>query len=176
MIASLSAPLRTHSRPQEEPESLADAAIERGAQVPPLRERRDDTQILLKYFVQRCAWRMNKTISSIPRKTMEALKDWEWPGNIRELENFIERSVILTLGSVLVAPLSELQTISPIEPIIDETLEAADREHILKVMQDCHGQIGGSKGAAARSGMKRTTLQSKLKRLGINPARGTREQ
>ncbi len=148
--------------------------------VPPLRERRDDIQILVEYFVQKCARRMKKTITSIPRKTVDALKEWQWPGNIRELENFIERSVILTLGSVLVAPLSELQTISPGGPItneiMDETLEAAEREHILKVMQECHGQIGGSKGAAARLGMKRTTLQSKLKRLGINPTRGPREQ
>ena len=77
--------------------------------VPPLRERRDDIPLLVEHFVQKCARRMNKSITSIPKKTMDALMGWEWPGNVRELENFIERSVILTQGSVLVSPLSELE-------------------------------------------------------------------
>jgi transcriptional regulator with GAF, ATPase, and Fis domain len=94
---------------------------------------------------------------------------WEWPGNVRELENFIERSVILTQGSVLVAPLSEMQPISTEETSVDETLEAAQREHILRALRESRGQIGGLKGAAMRLGLKRTTLQSKLKHLGINP-------
>ena len=94
---------------------------------------------------------------------------WEWPGNVRELENFIERSVILTQGSVLVSPLSELEPGAVEESHVDETLEGAERAHILRALQESHGQIGGLRGAAMRLGLKRTTLQSKLKHLGINP-------
>jgi PAS domain S-box-containing protein len=142
--------------------------------VPPLRERREDIRLLVEHFVQRCARRMNKSITSIPKKTMDALMGWEWPGNVRELENFIERSVILTQGSVLVSPLSELKPISTTaeeagEKGVDESLEAAEREHILRALRESHGQIGGLRGAAMRLGLKRTTLQSKLKHLGINP-------
>jgi formate hydrogenlyase transcriptional activator len=137
--------------------------------VPPLRERRDDIHLLVKHFLQKCARRMNKSISSIPKGTMDALIGWDWPGNVRELENFIERSVILTQGSVLAAPLSELQAIAADEKIVDESLEATEREYILRALRESHGQIGGPKGAAARLGLKRTTLQSKLKHLGINP-------
>jgi len=137
--------------------------------LPPLRERRDDIRPLVKHFVQKCAGRMNKEITSIPEKTMDALMGWEWPGNIRELENFIERSVILTQGSVLVAPLSELNPIAKNEKSVDESLEAAERDHILRALRESRGQIGGLRGAAMRLGLKRTTLQSKLKRFGINP-------
>ena len=137
--------------------------------LPPLRERREDIRLLVEHFVQKCSQRMNKSITSIPKKTMEALMEWEWPGNVRELENFIERSVILTQGSVLVAPLSELAPIGTEEKRVDETLEATEREHILRALRESHGQIGGPRGAAARLGLKRTTLQSKLKHLGINP-------
>ena len=137
--------------------------------LPPLRERREDIRLLVEHFVQKCSQRMNKSITSIPKKTMDALMEWEWPGNVRELENFIERSVILTQGSVLVAPLSELAPIGTEEKRVDETLEATEREHILRALRESHGQIGGPRGAAARLGLKRTTLQSKLKHLGINP-------
>ena len=137
--------------------------------LPPLRERREDIHLLVEHFVQKCSQRMNKSITSIPRKTMDALMEWEWPGNVRELENFIERSVILTQGSVLVAPLSELAPIGAEEKRVDETLEATEREHILRALRESHGQIGGPKGAAMRLGLKRTTLQSKLKHFGINP-------
>jgi transcriptional regulator with GAF, ATPase, and Fis domain len=137
--------------------------------LPPLRERREDIQLLVEHFVQKCSQRMNKSITSIPKKTMDALIEWEWPGNVRELENFIERSVILTQGSVLVAPLTELAPIGTEEKCVDESLEAAEREHILRALRESHGQIGGPKGAAMRLGLKRTTLQSKLKHLGINP-------
>jgi transcriptional regulator with GAF, ATPase, and Fis domain len=141
--------------------------------VPPLRERREDIQLLAQHFVQKFARRMNKTIESIPKRTMDALLGWEWPGNVRELENFIERSVILTQGSVLVAPLSEMELIGTMEEkSADETLEAAEREHIQRALRESHGQIGGPKGAAMRLGLKRTTLQSKLKHLGINPRPG----
>lgn len=137
--------------------------------LPPLRERREDIQLLVEHFVQKCARRMNKSITSIPKRTMDALMEWEWPGNVRELENFIERSVILTQGSVLVAPLTELAPIGTVEKSVDETLETTEREHILRALRESHGQIGGPKGAATRLGLKRTTLQSKLKHFGINP-------
>ena len=113
---------------------------------------------------------MKKSITSIPSKTMEMLVRWEWPGNIRELENFVERSVILTPGSVLQAPLSEL------EPAFEEgnggndTLRDKERERIFRALRECHGRLGGAEGAAARLGLKRTTLQSKLDHLGIKPA------
>ena len=99
---------------------------------------------------------------------MDALVGWNWPGNVRELENFIERSVILTTGSVLAAPLNELQPMASIREE-DETLKAMEREHILRALQESHGQISSPRGAATRLGLKRTTLQSKLKHLGINP-------
>lgn len=137
--------------------------------VPPLRERREDIQLLVEHFVYKFAQRMKKSITSIPASTMQALKNWEWPGNVRELENFIERSVILTQGSVLVSPLSELQSKPAAKTVNDERLEAAEREHILKALRDSRGQIGGVRGAAMRLGLKRTTLQSKLKHLGIDP-------
>jgi len=140
--------------------------------IPPLRERREDIRLLVKHFVQKCARRMNKDITSIRETTMDALLGWEWPGNIRELENLIERSVILTQGSELEAPLSELNPIATDDKNIDESLEAAEREHILRALKETHGQIGGLRGAAMRLGLKRTTLQSKLKHLGINPRSG----
>jgi PAS domain S-box-containing protein len=138
--------------------------------IPPLRERREDIRLLVEHFVRKYASRMNKSITSIPAKTIEALAQWAWPGNIRELENFLERSVILTPGSVLQAPLSELQTAA------DEgnrgssgTLREQERERVLRVLRECNGQLGGPDGAAARLGLKRTTLQSKLSHLGIKP-------
>jgi formate hydrogenlyase transcriptional activator len=140
--------------------------------VPPLRERREDIQSLVEHFVHKFAQRMKKSITSIPTSTMQALKHWEWPGNVRELENFIERSVVLTQGSVLVSPLSELRSMPAEKTVNDERLEAAEREHILRALRDSRGQIGGLRGAATRLGLKRTTLQSKLKHLGIDPPRG----
>ena len=140
--------------------------------IPPLRERREDIHELVEHFVQKYERRMNKSITSIPKTTMDALMGWEWPGNVRELENFIERSVILTHGSVLDAPLSELNPTTPKEKSMDESLAAAEREHILRALRESHGQIGGLRGAAMRLGLKRTTLQSKLKHLGINPRSG----
>jgi len=140
--------------------------------VPPLRERREDIPLLVEHFVQKCARRMNKPITSIPKKTMDALQAWEWPGNIRELENFIERSVILTQGSVLVSPLGELKPVTRADNAANDNLEAVEREHILRALRQSHGQIGGVKGAAMLLGLKRTTLQSKLKQLGINPRSG----
>ena len=137
--------------------------------VPPLRERREDIPLLVEHFVQKFARRMKRSITTIPRKTMDTLMSWEWPGNVRELENFVERSVILTQGSVLAMPLSELRPAAVEGEAADDTLSSAEREHILHALRQSHGQIGGQKGAAMRLGLKRTTLQSKLKHLGINP-------
>jgi len=101
---------------------------------------------------------------------MQALMKWQWPGNIRELENFLERAVILTRGPVLYVPLAELETAEDDEErtaVESPTHQAAEREHILKVLREAKGQIGGSAGAAARLALKRTTLNSKMKKLGI---------
>jgi formate hydrogenlyase transcriptional activator len=100
---------------------------------------------------------------------MDALCRWEWPGNVRELENFIERSVILSAGTVLNVPLTELRTVSD-QIRRDATLESLEREHILRVLRETGGVISGLQGAAARLGMKRTTLQSKMQKLGIRRA------
>jgi PAS domain S-box-containing protein len=138
---------------------------------PPLRERSGDIPILVRHFVAAHSRRMGKTIQSIPDETMEALVRWRWPGNIRELENFLERSVILTRGPVLYVPLAELQVAEEDEEegvaSDNPTLEAAERDHILRALRDAKGQIAGPSGAAARLGLKRTTLNSKLKKLGI---------
>jgi transcriptional regulator with GAF, ATPase, and Fis domain len=136
---------------------------------PPLRERAGDIPILVRHFVDNHSRRMGKTIETIPDETMQALVRWSWPGNVRELENFLERSVILTRGQVLFVPLAELETEDDYEDAEPENpnLQAAEREHILRVLRESKGQIGGSDGAAARLGLKRTTLNSKLKKLGI---------
>jgi formate hydrogenlyase transcriptional activator len=136
--------------------------------IPALRERREDIPLLVRYFVAKHATRMDKKIESIPAEIMKALTKWDWPGNIRELENFIERCVILSKGPALRAPVSELQV--PEETASerqDVSLEATEREHILRVLREAKGMIGGADGAAARLGLKRTTLNSKLKKLGI---------
>jgi transcriptional regulator with GAF, ATPase, and Fis domain len=139
---------------------------------PPLRDRAGDIPILVRHFVDTHSRRMGKTIESIPDETMQALIRWQWPGNIRELENFLERAVILTRGPVLFVPLAELETEADEDENADTvpenpSLQAAEREHILRVLRESKGQIGGSHGAAARLGLKRTTLNSKLKKLGI---------
>jgi formate hydrogenlyase transcriptional activator len=139
--------------------------------IPPLRERREDIRPLAEHFVTKFANHMKKSITSVPSKTMELLVRWDWPGNIRELENFIERSVILTPGSVLQAPLAELQPDSEkANGFNKDSLRGKERDRILDVLQECHGKLGGADGAAARLGLKRTTLQSKLDHLGIKPA------
>jgi formate hydrogenlyase transcriptional activator len=138
---------------------------------PPLRERREDIAPLVRYFTQKFARRMNKRIETISSATMATLCQYHWPGNIRELENFIERAVILSRGSRLDVPLAEL-TQAPKAPVVDAvrsptTLEHAEREHIRRALHESNWRIGGASGAAARLGMKRTTLQSKMARLGI---------
>jgi len=138
--------------------------------IPPLRERREDIRPLVEHFVRKFATQMKKSITSIPSKTMEMLVLWNWPGNIRELENFVERSVILTPGSVLQAPLSEFHTAADQgNGGASATLRDKERERVLRALRDCHGKLGGPDGAAARLGLKRTTLQSKLDHLGIKP-------
>lgn len=137
---------------------------------PALRERAGDIPILVRHFVSTHSRRMSKVIEAIPDATMDALVRWKWPGNIRELENFLERAVILTKGRVLYAPLGELETeVEEDDPeeTGSPTLHAAEREHILRVLRECKGLIGGADGAAARLGLKRTTLNSKMKKLGI---------
>ncbi len=136
--------------------------------VPPLRERSTDIPLLVNYFVNKHAKRMGKRIATIPPETMTALCAWQWPGNVRELENFIERAVILTPGSTLRAPLAELEMLEEETPATaDPNFHAAEREHILRVLRETKGMIGGSGGAAEKLGLKRTTLNSKLRKLGI---------
>jgi len=139
--------------------------------LPPLRERPDDIPLLVQYFVSNHAKRMGRHIETIPPKTMQTLVEWGWPGNVRELENFIERSVILSCGPALHAPLAELQAaenVSSADNPLGSNLEIAEREHILRVLRECKGMIGGAGGAAERLGLKRTTLNSKMKKLRIS--------
>jgi formate hydrogenlyase transcriptional activator len=164
--------------------------------IPPLRERREDIPLLVSYFVQKYARQMHKQIETIPAAAMKKLTEWDWPGNIRELQNFIERTVILTRGRALEAPLEELRRVRRDEPtqtpalqgqdeiarIVEETINVfiskkslADeyagkqREEIVRALTDCRGRVGGSEGAAARLGLNRTTLLSRMKKFGLDP-------
>ena len=137
--------------------------------LPPLRERPQDIPLLVRYFVQKFALRMRKRIDTIPAEAMNALQNYPWPGNVRELENFIERSVILTQGHDLLVPHSELRRITHVSANSATTnLEQAEREHILRILQDTKWVIAGASGAASKLGMKRTTLWSKMRKLGIS--------
>ncbi|HEX4643572.1 MAG TPA: sigma 54-interacting transcriptional regulator [Candidatus Acidoferrales bacterium] len=134
--------------------------------MPPLRERQEDIPALVRYFVDKYSRRMNRTVETIPAETLELLVRYPWPGNIRELENLIERAVIVSPGPVLRVPVSELK--NPSEPAGDNlTLRAAERDHILKALEATNWVLAGPRGAAARLGMKRTTLQSKMRKLGV---------
>jgi formate hydrogenlyase transcriptional activator len=137
--------------------------------LPPLRERREDIPLLVWHFLEKFAQRMNKQIEVIPSEAMEALIRHSWTGNIRELQNFIERAVILSRGPVLEAPLSELRPLTrgdaAPEPV---TLRDAEREHILRILRESDGVASA---AAARLGVPRTTLHYKMRRLGITPSR-----
>jgi len=158
--------------------------------IPPLRERKEDIPVLVSYFTQKFARQMQKRINSIPVAIMKALIAWDWPGNIRELENFIERAVILTRDESLVAPLSELHKVetgerhrefaptaeNDVARIVKETIatlrdEPMKKQHdeIVRVLAECKGRVGGPDGAAARMGLSRTTLISRMKKLRINP-------
>jgi formate hydrogenlyase transcriptional activator len=158
--------------------------------VPSLRERKEDIPLLVSYFAQKFAKQMQKKIESVPSVAMKALTAWEWPGNIRELENFIERAVILTRGEALEAPLTELrkpETATAVEAGVDknsrtarkatssrpdvnpgaEEYERKQREEILDALNACKGRVGGSDGAATRLGINRTTLLYRMRKLGI---------
>src|ERR1700688_2910562 len=132
--------------------------------LPSLRQRRTDIPILVHHFVSKHSARMGKHIDTIPDETMTVLQNWNWPGNIRELENMVERMVILSKSRVLAAPPVELD--APQE-ITEDNLTEMEREHIIRVLRETHGMLAGTDGAATRLGIKRTTLQSMLKRLGI---------
>jgi Transcriptional regulator containing GAF, AAA-type ATPase, and DNA binding domains len=136
--------------------------------VPPLRERPEDIPLLVRYFAQQYVRRMSKRIETIPAQTMTALSHYHWPGNIRELENLIERSVILSQGPDLRVPLVELKAQATAAYHGVATLEATEREHILRALREANWVIGGPFGAAASLGMKRTTLQSRMRKLGIS--------
>src|SRR5213080_1903220 len=138
--------------------------------LPPLRERPEDIPPLVRYFVQKFARRMNKRIETIPADGMTALSRYAWPGNVRELENAIERAVILTSGPTLRVPMSEFRGRAVAPSGGAGTLEATEREAILRALLETNWVLGGPHGAAARLGLKRTTLQSRIQRLGIDRA------
>jgi formate hydrogenlyase transcriptional activator len=143
-----------------------------------LRDRREDISLLVRYFVQKFSRRMNKTVLYVPADAMDALVSYAWPGNIRELENLIERAVLLSPGKELRVPLSELRNAQslptgepsaravPIEASIS-TLQEAERQHILRALRQTQWRIAGARGAASILGMKRTTLQARMRKLGI---------
>jgi formate hydrogenlyase transcriptional activator len=151
-------------------------------QVPALRERREDIPLLVRYFVQKFSRRQNKVVQYVPADAMDALVNYAWPGNVRELENLIERAVLLTPGKELRVPLTELRASTAnadnsaagagIETFVSAapsiaTLEEAERQHILRALRQTEWRIAGAKGAAALLGMKRTTLQARMRKLGI---------
>jgi formate hydrogenlyase transcriptional activator len=162
--------------------------------IPPLRERKEDIPLLASYFVEKFAKQMQKKIDIIPADVMKGLKTWEWPGNIRELENLVERAVILTRGRSLEAPLSELHKVkvdddectpadqNNIARIVKETIKALhanstvsdpdtkkQRDAIVRALTVSRGRVGGTDGAAASMGLNRTTLLARMKKLGIDP-------
>ena len=136
--------------------------------LPPLRERREDIPALASHFVEIYGRRMGKRIDDISPETMSALSSHQWPGNIRELQNFIERSVILSVGPVLRPPLSDLRRSPAVESMGAVTLEEAERDHILKTLEYTRWVVAGPYGAAARLGMKRSTLYFRMQKLGIS--------
>ena len=152
-------------------------------QIPALRDRAEDIPLLVRYFVQKLSRRLNKAVEYIPADTMDALASYSWPGNIRELENLIERAVLLSPGKELRVPLSEIKPSSSVatEPSSSfasltsstslassiSTLEDAERQHILRALKHTQWRVAGPKGAAVLLGMKRTTLQARIRKLGI---------
>jgi formate hydrogenlyase transcriptional activator len=136
--------------------------------LPPLRARREDIPALVEHFVEIYARRMSKQIDEISPETMSKLTSYAWPGNIRELQNFIERSVILTAGKVLESPLASLRNAPEAESLGPTTMEDAEREHIRKILEQTHWVVAGPNGAAARLGIKRSTLYFRMQKLGIS--------
>ena len=146
-------------------------------EIPPLRERRGDIPLLVNYFVAKLSRQMGKKIKSIPEQAMEVLADASWPGNVRELENFIERAVILTRGSELNVPIAELKDEMPAHransvPTFHSasTFHDAERQAIIDALKAASGRIAGAGGAAERLGLKRTTLQNKMRKLNVSRA------
>jgi formate hydrogenlyase transcriptional activator len=136
--------------------------------VPPLRDRREDIPSIVRHFVNKYSQRMNRHIETISPRTMEVLKDYSWPGNVRELQNLIERAVILSPGTSLRVPLHELtQETVQSSPTHLSTLAEMEREHVLRALKESNWVTGGPKGAAAKLGMKRTTLAYRIRKLGI---------
>ncbi len=142
--------------------------------VPPLRERPEDIPLLVRHFVQQLGRKTKKKVETIPSETMSALLRYDWPGNIRELQNLLERALILSTGPVLQVPLDGLKSRSGAPPAVaTRTLREAEREHVLAVLESTGWVLGGPNGAAARLGLNRSTLQFRLKRLGlVRPDRG----
>jgi formate hydrogenlyase transcriptional activator len=138
--------------------------------IPPLRERPEDIPLLVRYFAQKYERRMEKKIESIAAADLKKLSGWHWPGNIRELENFIERAVILTHGTTLAVPVSELKR-NPAAVPTPSPRESSEREEIVRVLKETNGRVAGPNGAATRMGIKRTTLISRMKKLGIDARR-----
>jgi len=142
--------------------------------IPPLRDRPDDIPPLVWHYVHKYGRRMRKTVETIPAEAMEALRRYPWPGNVRELQHFVERSMVLTSGSVLQAPLQALEDDSRIRPAAglavrkSRTLEEIEREAILEALRESNWVVGGPAGAARKLGLKRTTLASRIERLGIS--------
>ena len=136
--------------------------------LPPLRERREDIPALVEHFVEIYARRMGKQIDRISPETMSELTSYPWPGNIRELQNFIERSVILTSGNVLESPLASLRSATEVESLGPITMEDAERDHIRKTLEQTRWVVSGPNGAAARLGIKRSTLYFRMQKLGIS--------
>lgn len=145
--------------------------------LPPLHERVEDIPLLVEHFVRKFSARLGKPIDVIPDEVMEVLKSHDWPGNIRELQNFIERAVVLSPDSVLRPTLSELKQMTK-QPsaAASHTLAEAEREHILDVLKQTDWLIGGQHGAAARLGLPRTTLVYKMRKLGIEARRSHRSR
>jgi formate hydrogenlyase transcriptional activator len=136
--------------------------------VPPLRDRREDIPLVVRHYVDKYSKRMNRRIETIPAKSMEVFTNYSWPGNVRELQNFIERAVILSPGSSLRAPLEELkEDTAPASSTSLSTLEEMEREHVLRALRESNWVTGGPGGAAARLGMKRTTLAYRIRKLKI---------
>ena len=139
-------------------------------EIPPLRERREDIPLLVNYFVSKLSRQMRKQITSIPKQAMEVMTNHAWRGNVRELANFIERAVILSNGAELEVPLAELKPSHMPEMTSGSTFQQAERNVIIDALKAASGQIAGKGGAAERLGLKRTTLQNKMKRLNISRA------
>jgi formate hydrogenlyase transcriptional activator len=137
--------------------------------VPALRDRQEDIPLIVHHYVEKYAHRMGRRIETIPARTMQALVSYSWPGNVRELQNFIERAVILSPGSCLCPPVEELKEHTVQEPVSSlSSLEEIEREHVLRVLRESNWVIAGPNGAAARLGMKRTTLAYRVRKLGIS--------